>query len=784
MLRDLRFAIRTLMKSPAFAAAAVLSLALGIGVNTTIFTVINTLFLNPLPVDRASELVAVYTVDANNGSIFNSNLLQVSFPNYKDFHDSNAVFSDVAAFSFPNPVGLTVGGGDAQSAFIELVTGNYFTTLGIRPAIGRFFGPETDAAPGASPLLVLSHDTWQRKFGGGTDVIGKVVTLNGKAFTVAGVAPDGFHGVNSLLSPDGWVPVMMYREVLPAQFHSWIDERRALVFTIAGRLKPGVSIDQARANFLALARTLEDTYPAANRGRSTILRPLVEATIFPGVREALLVGGTTMMVIVGLVLLVACSNVANLLLARATSRTQEIAVRLAMGADRWRLIRQLMTESLLLGLIGGVCGLVVASWSLRMIWAARPPVVAQNFIDLRLDGRVLLFTFLISLATGVLFGLAPALQASRASVVGALKDSARGSSRRRRRFGVTNLLIVGQVALSLIALVTAALFLRSSQAAAKIDPGFDADHVAVMTLSPGQRGYDQGRSEELYRSLTERIRTVPGVKSAALSANLPLFGFLRRSVLIEGRDQDPNAPAILVVANQSDPGYFATAGIDLVKGRDFTDADREGSLPVAIVNEAMARQFWPGAEVVGKRFRYFTEQSPREIVGVVKTVKYQTLGESPQAAAYTPLQAGLHRHGRALRARRARSGGAHRARAARDSPDRRATARAESASRARAHQPIAVGRESRRGVARRVRHPRAGARERRPLRRDVVHRRPADARDRPPDGARREARHRAGSRDGAGNAARRHWRRAGARRRVRRPSSDRLGALRQHERLG
>jgi len=426
--------------------------------------------------------------------------------------------------------------------------------------------------------------------------------------------------------------------VLPAQLQTWIDERRALVFTIAGRLKPGVTIDQARSNFAAIAKTLEQTYPVVNRGRSTVLKPLTEATIFPGAREALLVGGTTMMVIVGLVLLVACSNVANLLLARATARTQEIAVRLAMGASRWRLVRQLMTESLVLGLLGGAVGLLVASWSLRMIWAARPPVVAQNFIDMRLDTRVLVFTLLISLATGVLFGLAPALQASRASVVGALKDNARGAGRRRRRFGITNLLIVGQVALSLVALITAALFLRSSQAAAKIDPGFNADHVAVMTLSPGQRGYDRGRSEDLYRQLTERVASVPGVRSASLAANLPLFGFLRRSVIIEGRDQDPNAPAILVVADQSDPGYFATAGIDLLKGRDFTDADREGSLPVAIVNEAMARQFWPGVEVIGKRFRYFTEQSPREVIGVVKTVKYQTLGESPQAAAYTPLK--------------------------------------------------------------------------------------------------------------------------------------------------
>jgi predicted permease len=349
-------------------------------------------------------------------------------------------------------------------------------------------------------------------------------------------------------------------------------------------------------------------------------------------------GGTMMMVIVGLVLLIACSNVANLLLARAASRSQEIAVRLALGAPRSQLVRQLLTESALLGVMGGALGLVVANWSLRVIVAARPPILSLNFVDFQLDGRVLIFTIGISLVTSLLFGLAPALQATGRSVIGALKDNTRGAGRERRTFGLANLLIIGQVALSLVALITATLFMRSSQAASKIDPGFNVDHVAIMTLNPGQQGYSQGRAEQFYAELTTRVQTVPGVQKVSLATNLPLFGFLQRTVIIEGREQDPNAPPILTTTNVIYPGYFETESIPVLRGRDFSGADRDGALPVAIVNEAMAHRYWPGEEAIGKRFRFFTEPTYREIVGVVKTVKFATLGESPQPAVYSPLK--------------------------------------------------------------------------------------------------------------------------------------------------
>ncbi|MBI3263881.1 MAG: ABC transporter permease [Acidobacteria bacterium] len=633
--QDVKFACRTLVKAPAFTAVAVLSLALGIGANTTIFTILNAVLLSPLPMERPSELVAAYTTEQNTAT-FLGGTLPVSNLNFRDYRDRNVVFTDMAGYTFGSPVSM-VTDGEPQQTFAELVTGNYFSVLGVHPLRGRFFGPKEDIKAGASPLVVMSHGLWRRRFGADPTIVGRTVKLNGLGFTVIGVAPEGFRGVNSLFSPDLWAPLTMYAQLLPPQLRSWYDERRALLLFAAGRLKPGVTLAQAEANLKTIAKALEAEYPKPNLGRGVTLRPLVEATIFPGIRQIFVLGGAILMTVVGLVLLIACSNVANLLMARASARKQEIAVRLALGARRGRLVRQLLTESVLMALIGGILGLGVAAIGRDLIWSMRPPFLAQNLVDLTLDPRVLGFTAGVSLLTGILFGLIPAFQASRADVVSALKEESRSAGPSRRRLSFSNGLVVFQVALSLVALAAAGLFLRSLQSANQISPGFDVEKLAVVNVNPGQAGYSNARSEEFYRLVTERAMGTRGIESVSWTSLIPLAGGLFRTIMPEGHENEKDGGRVLSVADTIAPGYFQTTGIQLLRGRDFTSADREGTAHVAIVNQTMADRFWPNQNAVGKRFKFYTDDFFHEIVGIARTSKYNTIGEDPQIAVYTPL---------------------------------------------------------------------------------------------------------------------------------------------------
>jgi macrolide transport system ATP-binding/permease protein len=633
--QDVRYAFRTIRRNPGFAAVAVLSLALGVGANTTIFTLLNAALLAPLPVERPSELVAIYTSDqANIGGL--GNLNPMSFPNLKDMRERNELLSQMAGYSFPTPVSVITATAP-QQAFVELVTGNYFSVLGVKAAKGRVFNAEEDTKRGGAPLAVVSYGFWQRRLGGDPSAVGRVMPLNGVGYTIVGVTPEGFRGINSLISPDMWVPSMMAAQVLPSQMRSWIDERRALMFFVAGRLKPGVTIRQAEANLKSIASALEREYPAPNKGRSVALKPLVEATIFPGIREIFVLGGAVLMTVVGLVLLIACSNVANLLMARASARSQEIAVRIAMGAGRARLFRQLLTESLVLAALGGVLGVGVAVAARDGIWSLRPPFLADNFVDLTIDTRVLVFTAFVSLLTGVLFGAIPALRATRPDLVDALKEETRGGSTGRRRATLGRALVVVQVALSVVALVAAGLFLRSLGRANQIDPGFDAEHVAVVAVNAGQGGYDGERARQFFRTVHDRAGHVPGVQSTAWANAAPLTGSLFKTILKEGENPESTTARVLATAVVTTPGYFQTLGIPLVGGRDFAETDRETSLRVAIVNQTLANRIWPNEDPIGKRFRFFTDRDYREVIGVAKTSKYTTLGEDPQAAVYTPL---------------------------------------------------------------------------------------------------------------------------------------------------
>src|SRR5581483_11161684 len=439
LLQDLKFGARLLLKSPGFTLVAALSLALGIGANTTIFTLVNAVLLNPLPVEDPAQLVSVWTTDERNN---NSALgfLQVSPMNYKDLRDQNRVFSGLTAHT-GLPLNISGGTGEPQQVFGEIVTGNYFAVLGAKPAIGRAFLPDEDETPGAKLVCVLGYGEWQKRFGGDPTIVGRTIALNGHPFTVVAVMPKGFKGTNAIGAPALWVPYMTYPETMTG-FQLELgkpDQRRGLVFNVTGRLKPGVSVQQAEANLKTVARQLEQEYPNDNKGRSVTIVPLI-----------------------------ACANVANLLLARAAVRHKEIAVRLSLGATRGQLVRQLLTEGTLLAAIGGGTGLLLAYWAQAVLWSYRPPFLQPDAIDIHPDARVLGFTIVVSIVTGTVFGLVPALQASRPDLVVELKEKTSAPSGSNHPFAVRNLLVAAQIALSLIALVGAGLFLRSLQAAQRI----------------------------------------------------------------------------------------------------------------------------------------------------------------------------------------------------------------------------------------------------------------------------------------------------------------------------
>lgn len=631
--RDIRYGLRTLLKRPGFTVTAVLSLALGIGANTTIFTVINAVFLQPLPVAEPSRLVSVYGTDANNVG-GNLDFLPISQKNYEDYRDRNQSFSGLVAFA---PVPISLSSGDQPEELRGLlVTGNYFDVLGVKPAYGRTFLPEEDRTPGTHPVVVVSHGLWQRRFGGVPDLVGKTVTLNNQSFTVIGIAPRTFKGTSALENIDVWIPNMMHDQVLTGTLRTFYNLRRALMLNAIGRLKPEITLAQGAADMKNIASQLEQEYPKDNEKRSVTFAPLTESTINPSQRSTFALAGILLMTIVGFILLIACANVANLLTSRAIARRSEIALRLALGCSRGRLIRQLMVESLLLALMGGALGLLVAVAGRSVLWSFIPPFLAQAGIDISLDLRVLGFTLLLSLITGVIFGLVPTLQASKPDLVAELKDRT-AQPRGSRGFSLRNILVVAQVALSIVSLIGAGLFIRSLRNAVQINPGFETQHLLLLSFNVAAQGYDENRGQEFYRQVVQRIETVSGVKSASEASRAPLAGGIMRSVFIEGQDAPTNSRGTLVIANAVGLKYFETLGISLLRGRNFSEGDRDKGLRVAIINEAMARRFWPSQDPLTQSFKFFGTDASIQIVGVVTDSKLVTLGENSRPCVYLPL---------------------------------------------------------------------------------------------------------------------------------------------------
>jgi len=637
--QDLVSGIRMLRKSPGFTLVAILSLALGIGANTAIFTIINAVFLHPLPVEEPSRLAEMFTRDAQTiDTNANFRLTGTSLPNYEDYRDHNSVFTGLSAVVFPLPLNL---GGRAEPQQVNgvLVSANFFNVLGVKPYRGRTFFPDEDKKVGSGSVTVLSYSLWTRKFGSDTNVIGQNITLNATSYTVIGIAPPDFKGIVSLGPPDVlWIPLSMRDYILSGQIRALENNRRFRWLSIAGRLKPGVTVQQAEAAMKTIAAGLEKEYPRDNKGRTVVLFPLNESALGINQRRQFSLAGGILMGVVGLVLLIACVNLANLLLAQAAKREKELSIRAALGAGRARLVRQLLTESTVLSLLGGVAGLLVAFWGRKLLWSFRPPFLPDGSIDLSFDGRVLGFTFLVSILTGLIFGIIPAIKASSTDLNEVLKLGGRGGALGWTHNRMRSLLVISEIALALVALVGSGLFLRSMQNAQQFNPGFESKNLFQLFFDLGALRYDADHGQQFFRDAIDRAKSIPGVAAAAVSSNGIFGGGLAGTVFREGEQTDPNNRGTLVNLDYVTPGHFDTLRIPFLRGRDFTEFDRENTTPVVIINEATANLLWPGQEALGKRFSIVTTPTMLQVVGVVATSIVIRIGEDPQPVAYFPMR--------------------------------------------------------------------------------------------------------------------------------------------------
>jgi predicted permease len=631
--KDFRYAVRKLIRSPGFTAAAVLSLGLGIGANTAIYSLLDAALLNPLPVREPDRLVAAYT-SGGSGTVHSN----PSFLDYQDYAEAD-VFEALAAYS-DTELSLAVRG-TSQRISGALVTGNYFGVLGIGPRFGRLIRPADDRGGDAAPVAVLDYDFWKGRFGGDPAVVGSTIALNGAPFTVIGVAPEKFRGVRLDSDPDVYIPMQVLPRVATgfmARFNV-LSLRDVRWLNTVGRLADGVSLEEARRALDVVAARLEEAYPESNTGRRASLEPATTAAALSGrgelVRFVALLGG-----VVAFTLLIACANVANLLLTRARHRRREVAVRLAIGAGRGQLLRQLLTESTVLGLVGGAAGLGVAILAFDLLATFRlPGEIDIGSLGLGLNPHILLFTLLVSVMVGLLFGSIPALQASRPDLVPALKDQTSGSGSRGSRLQAA--LVSAQVAVCLVLLIGAGLFIRGLMNALETDLGFRPAGAVAVSVNLGPQGYELEQARSFYSELLERTRGLSGVSAAALAMVVPVNpGGMRTTVLPQG--YEPAADEDMEIdVNLVSPGYFRTLGIPLLSGRGFEASDRSDAPRVAVVNETWVDRFWPGQEPVGRTIRFGPDEDPVPVVGVVAEGRYRSLDEEPRPYIYLPLDQGF-----------------------------------------------------------------------------------------------------------------------------------------------
>src|SRR5262245_48161562 len=643
--QDLRYGARMLMKSPGFTVIAVLTLALGIGANTAIFSLTDQILLRLLPVERPEELVVLRSPGPKEGRVWSDgdDAASFSYPMYKALRDRSEAFSGLLArFAIPLSV---AGAGQTERADGELVSGNYFKVLGVRPALGRVFNQEDDRTPGAHPVVVLSHAYWTRRFGADPSVLNKSLTVNGTPMTVIGVAGARFRGVQVGQTPDLFIPMMMTAQMTPNQ--NDLNDIKDFWLAIMGRLKPGMSRAQTEEAVRPSYRSiLEEELSLRGGGRAETRQRFLDKRILlddgSKGRQILQRDATKPFLILtgmaGLALLIACANVANLLLARGAARRREIAVRMALGAGRFRLMRQFLVESLLLSLMGGVVGLVVAAWTIQGLVAAIPPSIGALGLSTALDPRLLGFTLALTVLTGLLFGVAPAARATRLNLEATLREQGSSVSGGLSSVRFRKALVVSQIVLTTVLLVGAGLFARSLNNLNRLDLGLRADHMIAFSIAPELNGYSPRRTIAFFDDLRQGIAALPGVRSVSAAEIAILTDSNAGSnVTIEGYQAQENED-MDVRHNRIGPDYFTTMGIPLVGGREFTVADTAGSPKVAIINETMARRYFANRNPIGSHF-VFGSGNVRpdiEIVGVVKDSKHATVREEKRPFAYLP----------------------------------------------------------------------------------------------------------------------------------------------------
>jgi macrolide transport system ATP-binding/permease protein len=640
MLYDLRYALRSLRKSPGFALVAIISLALGIGANSAMFSLADALLLRPLPVPHASALIVVQARSHGESVGGLAPYSGLSYPDFKDLRDRNKSYSGLAASKYSQFGFATEKGALPQMRFGELVSGDFFSVLDVPVQLGRAFRSDEDTVPGRDAVVVLGHELWRTDFASDPNVVGRTIFLNNVPFTVIGVAPQPFTGSNGLIRSALFVPMAMGPRLQDDLRQSMLEKRDNRGVTVHGRLKPGVRMAQASAEAMVISQQLAQAYPATNRNVSMVVDSDVRARLKQGPEIAAMLFFPLAMG--GLVLLIACANVMNILLSRARARSREIAVRLAIGAGRGRLIRQLLTESLVIAVLGGALGLLVAEAGVGLFSRIKISIDVPVVLNVKLDPRVLLFTMLASVASALVFGLAPALQSSHPDLVPALKSGKSDDGKRRRLLG-RNTLVIAQVAGAFLLLVLATQAYRGASILMSAPAGFRTNHLLMASFNPALARYTPDQAKGFYKLLLERARNLTGVKSAALAQAVPLMpGGGETRLVPEGVKLPPGTEAVGVMSNTVSEGYFETLNVPIVNGRGFhdtgRDTDRAESRPVAIVNELFARKYYPNQSPIGKRLLLKgAKDEALEIVGVARQSKYEDLVEPPIEYLYRPL---------------------------------------------------------------------------------------------------------------------------------------------------